>query len=626
MKCAAKTRTVFAALFMGDGMTFEELKKKAHSLPYAPGVYIMQDKSGQVIYVGKAKKLKNRVSQYFQETASHTYKTRRMVSQIFSFDTIVASSEFEALVLECSLIKRHVPRYNILLKDDKGYPYIRVDMKKPYPVMELVGRVADDGAEYFGPYGGRFISQKVMDAIRMTLKLPGCSRVFPRDIGKGRPCLNFHLGNCEGWCREEKTMMEYRALMEQAVRLLKGDYKKLASEVRTKMEEAAENLRFEEAAVLRDRLKAIDSLSQKQIVTAGTSAQTDVIGYYGSESKSCFAVLHFVDGDLLDKDYQVLPPSDDDGEAISSLVKQYYLSRGAVPKEILLPLKMEDSELFEQMLQQNYGRKVTIRVPQRGTGVKQVTLANENAREEAERVTTREERAMGTLRLLQNLLGLQEPPRRLESFDISNTAGTDIVASMVVFVDGKPSKKDYKLFQVRDLTDQDDYASMRQVVSRRFRRYLNGDPGFTELPDVLLIDGGAEHAKCAEEELEKLGVCVPVYGMVKDDRHRTRSLITSEGRELGISGTPVLFALIGRIQEEVHRFAITYHRKLQSKRVRTSMLEKIPGVGEARRKLLLKHFKTVKAVKAASLNELSDVLSPKMAETVYQYFHGEESQ
>ncbi len=604
-------------------MTFDELKQKARSLPLKPGVYLMQDKTGQVIYVGKAKKLKNRVSQYFQDTSSHSFKTRKMVSQICTFDTIVAGSEFEALVLECSLIKRHVPRYNILLKDDKGYPYIRIDMKKPYPMMELVGKIADDGAEYFGPYGGRFISQKVMDTLRLSLKLPDCSRVFPRDVGKGRPCLNYHLGNCEGWCREEKSMEEYRQTMLRAVQLLKGDYKKTASEIRGRMEQAAEELRFEEAAMLRDRLKAVESLQKKQIVSAGTSVLTDVIGYYEDESKGCFAVLHFANGDLLDKDYQVLPPSQDAAEAVSSLVKQYYLVRGAVPKEILLSHPMDDAELFAQLLQQTYGRKVNIRVPQRGVGVKQVELAVANAREEAKRVTTREEKTAGTLRLLQKLMGLDTLPRRMEAFDISNTSGTDIVASMTVFVDGKPLKKDYRHFLIRDLQGQDDYNSMRQVVSRRFGRYLSGDAGFAVLPDVLLIDGGAEHAKCAEEELEKLGVSVPVFGMVKDHRHRTRGLITSGGQELGISGTPVLFSLIGRIQEETHRFAITYHHKLQSKRMRGSELEKISGIGEARRKELLKKFKTVKAVREASTEELAKVVPVHAARAVYAYFHGE---
>lgn len=413
--------------------------------------------------------------------------------------------------------------------------------------------------------------------------------------------------------------------MQQAVRLLKGDYKKLAAEIHSRMEDAAEELRFEEAAVLRDRLKAMESLDQKQIVAAGSSAHTDVIGYYENESKACFAVLHFVNGDLLDKDYQILSPTEDASEAISALVKQYYLSRGAAPKEILLSAPMDDSELFEELLAQHYGKKVKIRVPQRGVGVKQVQLALENAKEEADRVTSREERSAGTLRLLQNLLGLAELPKRLEAFDVSHTAGTDIVASMVVFADGRPNRKDYKHFLVRDLTEQDDYAAMRQVVSRRFARYISADAGFAQLPDVLLIDGGAVHAMCAEEELKKLGVSLPVFGMVKDDRHRTRSLITSDGRELGISGTPALFALIGRLQEEVHRFAISYHHKLQSKRLRTSTLEKIPGIGETRRKLLLKHFKTVKAVREADLQTLKEVLPRDAAEAVYAYFHQEET-
>lgn len=606
-------------------MTFAELKQKAKSLPLCPGVYIMQDKSGQVIYVGKAKKLKNRVSQYFQDIASHSVKTRRMVSQIDSFDTIVASSEFEALVLECSLIKRHSPRYNILLKDDKGYPYIRIDMKKPYPEMEMVGRIADDGAEYFGPYGGRYISQKVMDAIRVTLKLPNCSKKLPRDVGKSRVCLNYHLGNCAGWCQDGKSQAEYRKVMLQAARLLKGDYKKMAAEIRGSMEEAAEQLRFEEAAILRDRLKAIDGLNKKQFVTAGAAAQTDVIGYYENETKGCFAVLHFADGDLLDKEYQILTAAGDGAEAVSSLVKQYYMSKGAVPSRIFLPMEMEDSDLFAELLQQTYGRKVEIRVPKRGEGVKQVSLATENAKEEVDRITTKEERTAGTLRLLGNLLGLDETPRRFEAFDISNTAGTDIVASMVVFVDGKPLKRDYKHFKVRGLTEQDDYTSMRQVVSRRYQRYLDGDAGFACLPDVLFIDGGQMHAACASEELAKLGIAVPVYGMVKDDRHRTRSLITADGRELGISATPALFALIGRVQEEVHRFAISYHHKLRSKQVKSSVLDKIHGVGPARRGQLLRHFKTVKAIAGASMAQLMEVVPKNTAEAVYRHFRQEEN-
>ena len=607
-------------------MTFDELKEKALSLPLEPGVYLMQDKSGTIIYVGKAKKLKNRVSQYFQNTASHTPKTRRMVSQIDHFDVIVAASEFEALVLECSLIKRHMPKYNILLKDDKGYPYLRVDLREEYPVIELVSKVLDDGASYFGPYGGRYVTQNVIDTLRLTLKLPGCGKKFPRDLGKERPCLNYHMNNCDGWCQLSRSPAEYHQRVEQAVWMLQGKYQEVADLLRTRMEQAAEELDFEQAAALRDRLLAVESLGHRQLVTAGTMANTDVIGYYQSEAKACFAVLHYVDGNLLDKDYEILGVADRKEDAVSALVKQYYLARGAAPREILLPCEMEDAELFAQLLQQNLGKKVRIRMPQRGNGVRLVELACKNAREEAERVTTRAERAAGVLSLLQSMLSLPNPPSRLESYDISNTAGTDIVASMVVFVDGRASKKDYKRFKIEGLTDQDDYASMRQVLHRRFAHYQNGDAGFDAMPDALLIDGGVEHANVVVDELDKMGIHVPTFGMVKDNRHRTRALVTPDGHEISISTNPAVFAFIGTIQEEVHRFAIQYHRLLRSKRMQASQLEKIEGVGPKRRELLLKKFKSVSGIRNAELSQLREILPDKAAETVWQYFHSEEQE
>ena len=607
-------------------MTFDELKEKALSLPLEPGVYLMQDKSGTIIYVGKAKKLKNRVSQYFQNTASHTPKTRRMVSQIDHFDVIVAASEFEALVLECSLIKRHMPKYNILLKDDKGYPYLRVDLREEYPVIELVSKVVDDGASYFGPYGGRYVTQNVIDTLRLTLKLPGCGKKFPRDLGKERPCLNYHMNNCDGWCQLSRSPAEYHQRVEQAVWMLQGKYQEVADLLRTRMEQAAEELDFEQAAALRDRLLAVESLGHRQLVTAGTMANTDVIGYYQSEAKACFAVMHYVDGNLLDKDYEILGVADRKEDAVSALVKQYYLARGAAPREILLPCEMEDAELFAQLLQQNLGKKVRIRMPQRGDGVRLVELACKNAREEAERVTTRAERAAGVLNLLQSMLSLPNPPSRLESYDISNTAGTDIVASMVVFVDGRASKKDYKRFKIEGLTDQDDYASMRQVLHRRFAHYQNGDAGFDVMPDALLIDGGVEHANIVVDELDKMGIHVPTFGMVKDNRHRTRALVTPDGHEISISTNPAVFAFIGTIQEEVHRFAIQYHRLLRSKRMQASQLEKIEGVGPKRRELLLKKFKSVSGIRNAELSQLREILPDKAAEAVWQYFHSEEQE
>ncbi len=604
-------------------MVFEELKEKANSLPLAPGVYIMRDKTNRVIYVGKAKKLKNRVSQYFQDTASHTPKTRMMVSRIDHFDVIVAASEFEALVLECSLIKRYLPKYNILLKDDKGYPYLRLNMKDPYPVITMVSKIADDGADYYGPYGSRGVTNALLEAIRLTLKLPGCSKQFPRDVGKGRPCLNYHMNQCAGWCQEGKSFLEYRKVMEQAKQLLSGNYKAVADEIKEQMLAAAENLEFELAASLRDRLNAVEALSQKQLVTAGSLADTDVVGYAQTEAKACFAVLHFSGGNLLDKDYEVFPVPDDPESAVSSLMKQYYLSRGLAPKIVLLPFAIEDSELFSQLLEQQYGRKPKLRIPQRGDNVRLVELANKNALEEAQRVTSKEEKVSGTLVLLGKMLAM-EPPRRIESFDISNISGTDIVASMVVYEDGKPKKSDYKRFKVEGLADQDDYASMHQVVKRRFAHYKAGDKGFENAPDLLLIDGGVNHANVAVDALRELELTMPVFGMVKDDRHRTRALVTPDGQEIGIDGNQSVFAFIGNIQEETHRFAITYHRKLRSKRLRYSELDGIPGIGPKRKQELLKQFKSLTAIGMAGLPELERLLPKDAARAVYDHFRQKE--
>ncbi len=605
-------------------MTFDELRGKAHSLPMAPGVYLMQDKTGCVIYVGKAKKLRNRVSQYFLDSASHSPKTRRMISMIDHFDVIIAASEFEALVLECSLIKRHMPKYNILLKDDKGYPYVRINMREEYPVMSMVNRVVDDGALYYGPYGGRYVTQQLMDTIRLTFRLPGCGKVFPRDLGKDRPCLNYHMNNCDGWCRLSKSAEDYRVIMKQVIMLLQGKYKQISQELRKEMEAAAEALEFERAAILRDRVNAIENLGKKQLVTAGTMAHTDVIGYYEGSAKACFTVLHYVEGSLLDKSFEIVPICGSREEAVSSLVKQYYLARNCAPKEILLPCEMEDAELFSDLLYQNLNKRVYIRVPQRGDGVRLVELANKNAEEETERVTSREERTASTLYLLQKLLDLPEKPVRMESYDISNTAGTDIVASMVVFADGKPKKKDYKRFKIEGLSDQDDYRSMAQVLQRRFRRYANQDDGFSDKPDLLLIDGGIAHAQTAEKVLAEMDLHVPVYGMVKDGRHRTRALVTADGREISIQAHPAVFSLIGQIQEETHRFAIDYHRLLQSKRMQESVLDQISGIGAVRKKALLSRFRSVSAIKKASVAELRQVLPEKQAAEVYRFFHQEQ--
>ena len=600
-------------------MGFDELKQKALSLPAEPGVYIMRDQRGTVIYVGKAKKLKNRVSQYFQDTASHTPKTRIMVSKIDSFDVIVAASEFEALVLECSLIKQHSPKYNILLKDDKGYPYIRLGIKEQYPTITIASKPLNDGAEYFGPFGSRGTTQSLLKSVRQALKLPDCNRKFPRDIGKDRTCLNYHMGQCVGWCQMNDSESDYKSRISQARQLFQGDYKGVSAQIRTQMLDASERLDFEFAAKLRDRLKAVEALSMKQTVTKTTSADTDVIGFYQTEVKACFSVLHFSEGNLLDKECETFSAVDDGVAAVSSLVKQFYLNRRYAPKVILLPWDFEDRPLLEDLLQQELGRKTAFRIPKRGTGVRLVELALKNAQEEAERLTDRDSRLHAALTTLGKMLSI-DPPKRIESFDISNISGTDNVAGMVVFRDGKPAPREYKYFKIDNLDGQDDYASMAQVVERRFARYLNGDRHFDILPDLLLIDGGVSHASIVAEVLLEKKIRVPVVGMVKDDKHRTRALVTPEGQEISISAKPAVFSFIGTIQEQTHNFAINYHRKLRSRRLRYSELDNIDGVGPKRKALLLKSFGSLTAIRNASLTELERILPKQAANAVFNYF------
>ncbi|MBR4578961.1 MAG: excinuclease ABC subunit UvrC [Oscillospiraceae bacterium] len=598
----------------------EELREKANRLPLLPGVYIMLDASSQVIYVGKAKRLKNRVTSYFR--GEHLPKVAAMVAKVDDFNVIIAETEFEALVLENSLIKRHKPHYNILLKDDKGYPFLRLDPREPYARLTLVNRFAQDGARYFGPYGGRGQTNAVVDTLSKALGLPTCGRKFPRDIGKDRPCLQFQLGQCRGWCRGEPGEAEYRAAMERAILVLEGKSAQLRAQLQQEMEKAAEELRFEEAARLRDRIRAIETLGNRQRVIAAARSDTDAIGFQRG-AKSCFSVLHYTDGDLSGKDFNLLEdPTEEDGEALSALLRQYYSNRTAYPRTVLLPFPLDDQAELEEYFSQMADHRVYLEVPQRGDRVRFVEKAAVNAREEILRSTTAEQRRSKTLSWLQEALQLADFPHRIEAYDISNTGNVGIVSSMTVHVDGKPLKRDYRKFHMKDIESQDDYGSMRETITRRFRRYLEGDEKFGEKPDVLFIDGGPVHAAAAESALSELGLSLPVFGMVKDDRHRTRALVTSEGREIGIQANPAAFALVGRIQEETHRFAIEYHRSLRDS-VPGSTLNKIPGVGEKRRNELLRHFGTVKAIRAASEEELAAAVPRNTARAVYSYFHPE---
>ena len=602
---------------------FEELKAKVLSLPFEPGVYIMKNRDGQVIYVGKAKALKNRVSQYFQSDSRHSPKTIRMVSNIWDFDIIVTETEFEALVLENQMIKKYQPKYNILLKDDKGYPFIKVTTSKPYPSFSIVAKPGHDADRYFGPYTSRRAAYHAIDTINETLKLKTCRRVFPRDIGKDRPCLNLHLGRCIAPCTGQVSAEEYAARVQEGISLLEGNDKALLADLTARMEQAAEDLRFEQAATLRDRIRAVRALGEKQKVVAGAFAELDAVAYVQGQTRGCVVVLHYLAGDLHDKEFTLLDgvTAADAGEALGAFLKQYYALRGAVPRTVLLSSPIDESEAVGEFLSSIAERKVELAVPQRGRRHDIIRLAEKNAREEILRVETSQERRVKSLELLGHMTGMDEMPHILEAYDISNFAGQDTVGSMVVFEDAKPARSRYRKFRIETAAQgQDDYASMTEMLTRRLQRWKDGDEKFTPLPSAFLIDGGLGHVRTAQRVLDQFGVTTPCFGMVKDDHHRTRGLVAPDGREFGISTVPAVFALIGRIQEEVHRFAITYNRALGAKKVRGSSLDQIEGVGEKRRNDLLKHFGTIENIRAASVDELSRVVPRTVAENVHDYY------
>lgn len=600
-------------------MTKEELYKTASDLPLVPGVYIMYDANGVIIYIGKAVKLRNRVSQYFAPRSDRDYKTLRMVSSVDRFDVIVTRSEMEALILECTLIKQHKPKYNILLKDDKGYPYLFLDSASEYPNLSLKNR-RDEPGEYYGPFGGRYLSNSIISTLQKTLKLPNCSKVFPRDIGKERPCLNFHLGVCDGWCSEKMSKDMYLERISLLKQILNGHFSAVSDQLRREMEDAAERLDFEAAAELRDRRNAVLSLKEKQMISSGKNFDTDAVGVFHSETRVCFCILHFIGGILLDKDFDIIEGEYDE-ELFSTFLSQYYLSREYLPREILLPVQSEDTEILEEILTERKGTTVHILVPERGNKRMLLDLSSKNAEEELERTRTSKDRGVASLRILEELLGL-EKIRRIEAFDISHTDGAEIVAGMVVYERGAFKKQAYKRFRIKDLSQQDDYASMRQTLIRRLQDLKDQKEGFEAKPDLMLIDGGSEHASVAENVLSELGLSIPSFGMVKDGRHRTRALIDAKGNEIDISCNQTVFALIGSIQEEVHRYAIRYHRLLRTKKMTRSKLEEIPGIGAARKQKLMEIFRSEAGVRKATLEELARVLPQKCAEAVYDHYHG----
>lgn len=602
-------------------MTFEELKEKAHRLPQLPGVYLMQNRDGVVIYVGKAKSLRNRVSQYFSDLASHTLKTRRLVANIHHFETIFANSELDALLLENTLIKKYKPKYNILLKDDKGYPFIRIS-REDYPRLSVAGRREKDGAQYFGPYGGRGTANTAIRLLSETFLLPSCSRKFPRDIGKERPCLQLHMKKCCGLCTGTLSAEDYQEIIRQCIQVLEGKNEELEVRLQEQMEQAAEEMLFEQAAVYRDRIRAIQKLRQSRIAVVTGGADTDAVAYAVRGSRACIVRLSYRGGVLVDRTKLLLDGLDegDASDTLESFLQQYYGPLCWAPKAVCLSHDIEDRQAMEDYLSDLRGAKCTIQMPQRGEKRREVQLALDNAALELAEAEDAEQRTGKTLRLLQEMLGLKETPIRMEAYDISNTAGSEPVASMTVFQNGKPLKSAYKKYKIKIAAGGDDYGAMAEVLGRRLDRALAGDESFLPLPDIFLIDGGQGQAAVALEQLEARGMDIPLYGMVKDNHHRTRALVTAEGQEFGISATPAVFALIGRIQEETHRFAIEYHRTLRSKGMKKSSLEGIPGVGPAREKALLKQFGTVRAIAQAELTELEAVLPKQAARAVYEHF------
>lgn len=610
-------------------MTREELHQKVLTLPKEPGVYIMKNKQDQVIYVGKAKVLKNRVSQYFQNEAKHTPKTRKMVENICNFDIIVCSSEFEALVLENQMIKKYQPKYNILLKDDKGYPFLRIPTDEPYPTFQVVGKTKADAARYLGPYAGRGAAMQAIDTVNRALGLRDCHRSLPRDIGKRRPCLNAQMGLCCAPCAGKVSQQDYAQRVAQAIRVLEGDYEALAAQLERDMLQAAEQERFEQAAQLRDRMRAIQRAGQHQMVVASGFSDMDILAFVQGETKGCLVVLHYIAGNLYDKEYTMLDGTaeQDGAELLGDYLKQYYAMRGVVPGLVLISHPIEEVDAVSEFLRSIAGKKVTLSVPQRGRRRELMDLARKNAREEIVRSETTGQRRQKSLELFGSMMGLPQTPTIFEAYDISNLAGTNTVGSMIVFENGQPKRSRYRRFRIESVADgQDDYKAMEEMLTRRMQRWKDGDEKFSLLPSVFMIDGGLGHVRIAKGVLERFGCETPVFGMVKDDHHRTRGLVAPDGREFSIATTPAVFALVGRMQEEVHRFAITYQRTLRQSQAVRSQLDQIPGIGEKRRTALLQTFKSLKRVREATIEELEAAVPHTAAQAVYDYFHSKQEE
>ena len=617
----------------------EELKK----LPARPGVYIMHDEKDAIIYVGKAISLKNRVRQYFQKSRNLGIKKEQMVEQIARFEYIITDSELEALVLESNLIKEHRPKYNTMLKDDKNYPFIKVTAGEDFPRIMLARKMKKDKSRYFGPYTSAGAVKDVIELTRKLYHLRSCSRNLPKDIGKERPCLYYHIKQCNAPCQGYISQEDYKKQVDRLLDFLNGNHKEIMKELQEKMFQASENLDFEEAAQYRDLIQSVEKIGERQKITNQHRENKDIIAAAMDGGDAVTQVFFVRDGKLIGRDhfYMKTAPGEDRKGVLSSFLKQFYAGTPYIPKEIMLQEEVEDLELIAQWLEKKKGQKVRILVPKKGTKEKLVELAYQNAQmvlqRDRERIKREEGRTIGAVKEIADLLGLPEV-NRIEAFDISNISGFQSVGSMVVYEKGKPKKSDYRKFKIKWVKGPNDYASMEEVLTRRFvhgldeqeeRRVENLEDtygSFTRFPDLLMMDGGRGQVNIALEVLQKLNLQIPVCGMVKDDRHRTRGLYYNNV-EIPISRDSEGFKLITRIQDEAHRFAIEYHRSLRSKGQVHSVLDDIPGIGPARRKALMKHFKGLEGIHEASLKELAaiDSMNEKAAREVYAFFHQREN-
>ncbi len=615
---------------MPDKQTFDErraaLLEKANSLPLRPGVYIMRDKNDRVIYVGKSRALKNRVSQYFHEAAHHNEKTSRMVSQVFRFDYILTDTEIEALSLENSLIKQYTPKYNIKLKDSKSYPYIRITVNDPYPRITVTRKRLADGARYFGPYSSIAAVYSILGTVQKTFGIASCNREFPRDIGKERPCLNRHIGLCAAPCTGEISSEEYRDIFKEIIPFLRGSFAECERALREKMETASENLMFEAAARYRDRIEALGKLWQRQKVVGSPDMEEDVIALYADEVCSCISVFYIRGGSITDTDHFLYPAEQIiEPENMTAFLSELYNVREYVPHEILLDFVLPDEELamLTESIRARVGYKPEIRTPERGDRRALCDMVLDNAKQQAMLYKAQTEKDNKTLVRLASLLRLEVVPERIEAYDISNFGKDNITAGMIVVEDGKLKKSDYRTFRIKSADGVDDYGSMREALSRRLGHLT--DESFGAPPDLILLDGGRGHVSVVRELMEELDCGIPVFGMVKDEFHKTRAL-TDDTSEISISRDQAVFQFIYRIQEEVHRYTITRMENAKGKTLKHSTLEEIEGIGKLRAKSLLSHFGSLAAIRKADKTELLRVpgITAANADAIIAYFERKE--